>query len=204
MSLTQGSGAFAGVHENGFNDFVTAFFSARPRYLTWGSPGFVPATTVSETRMPSIEPFGIEWMIELTQPRLDIVPDTFGFEVPPQTNQFALEMRALITVDCADRRRQDDGVVSDPKSVALGVCALGHLERVGNEILLIIDQIEIKDIQPDRLETVLECMLLQILRTVVADLRIPYRNVFIQVGTLSPQGNVRLADDQARAFANII
>ena len=32
MSLTQAENVFAGIHEDGINDFLRAFFTARPRY----------------------------------------------------------------------------------------------------------------------------------------------------------------------------
>jgi hypothetical protein len=60
---------FASVHENGLNDLLTAYCSDRPRVLVYGSPSFVPTTTVAETSMPAIPfpgvPGGIQWRVTL-------------------------------------------------------------------------------------------------------------------------------------------
>ena len=45
MSLTEAERVFGGIHEDGINDLLKAFFNARPRHLKYGSPGFVGATT---------------------------------------------------------------------------------------------------------------------------------------------------------------
>lgn len=207
MSLTQTSGAYAGVHEDGMNDFMTAFFQARPRYLRWGSPAFVPVTSVSETQIPAIPPFGIEYLIELFRPEIDLYPDTKGFALPPGPGQFALQVIVKLTVGCAEKIRNpndDKQPVIRPISTTLAVCARGQVVRLGNELALIVDEVLIKDILPESLSAVLSCVMRMILQDVLRDLRIPYRSVFIQIGTLVPQGGITVENDTAKAFANII
>ena len=187
MSLTRTSGAYAGVHEDGVNDFVAAFFISRPRYLRWGSPAFVSATSVTETQIPAIPPFGIEYLIEFDQPVLDLHPDTKGFDLPPGPNQFALQIKLRLTVGCHRKRRnpQDEQpILIDPTSTELAVCARGTLIRLGNDIRLVVDEVQVKDIHPNSLGDVLSCLLRTILQEAVNDLRIPYRSIFIQIGTL--------------------
>lgn len=207
MSLTQNSGAYAGVHEDGINDFISAFFNARPRYLSWGSPAFVPSTTATETQIPAIAPFGIEYMIELEKPRLDLHPDTFGFSLPPGQGQFALEIKLRLTVGCQRKPRDpkdDKTPVIDPVETDLVLCALGHIVRQGNVLLFRVDDVVIKDIRPESLGKVLSCMLRMIVQEMLRPIRIPYRSIFIEIGTLSPVGGITIANDTASAHANIV
>ena len=75
MSLTESQAVFASVHENALNDVLTAFCTDRPRYLVYGSPAFVPATTIAETGMAAIAfpgiAGGIQWRVRLSIPRID-------------------------------------------------------------------------------------------------------------------------------------
>src|SRR6266404_6190879 len=88
MSLTGSDEFFASVHESGMNDFVHAFFTARPHYLHYGSPMFVPTSTASETRMDPINfpgvPGGIQWAVDFTIPIIDLFDDDSGGAMPPQ------------------------------------------------------------------------------------------------------------------------
>ena len=207
MSLTQTSGVYAGVHEDGINDFVTAFFNARPRYLCWGSPAFVTTTSVTETQIPAIPPFNIQYKIELEKPKLDLHPDTMGFALPPGLGQFALEVKVRLTVGCQRKLGdpKDDKIpVVEPIYTDLRLCAVGHFERQGNVILLVVDDVVIKDIHPESLGKVLSCMLRMILQEALSALRIPYRSIFIQIGTLTPVGGITIANDTASAHANIV
>ena len=54
MSLTEAETVFASIHEDAVNDMITAFCSARPHHLAYGSPAFTPVTTVAETSMAEI------------------------------------------------------------------------------------------------------------------------------------------------------
>jgi len=207
MSLTQTSGVYAGVHEDGINDFVTAFFNARPRYLHWGSPAFVASTSVSETRIPAIPPFNIEYEIVFEQPKLDLHPDTMGFALPPGPNQFALEVNVRLTVGCRRKPREpndDKPVAIEPIFTDLRLCAQGHFERQGSVLILVVDDVVIKDIRPETLGQVLSCLLRMVLQEALRELRIPYRSIFIQIGTLTPVGGINIANDIASAHANIV
>src|SRR5262245_22940325 len=115
MSLTEADHVFAGLHENAANDILTAFFTTRPRYLTYGSPLFVPATSLTATQMPRI-PFpgvpggGIEWGVEFEIPVLDFHPDSSG-GMPPQllfdSDMFSVRTKVTLRLGCM-RRNFDD------------------------------------------------------------------------------------------------
>ena len=207
MSLTQTSGVYAGVHEDGINKFVAAFFTARPRYLHWGSPGFVATTSVNETRIPAIPPFNIEYEIVFEQPKLDLHPDTMGFALPPGVGQFALEVKVRLTVGCRRKPRDpkdDKPAAIEPISTDLRLCAQGHFERQGSVMILLVDDVVIKGIQPESLGHVMSCLLRMVLQEALRELRIPYRSIFIQIGTLTPVGGIEIAKDIASAHANIV
>jgi hypothetical protein len=48
MSLTENADVFVGVHEDALNDLIAAVATDRPRLLVYGSPAFVPVTTVAD------------------------------------------------------------------------------------------------------------------------------------------------------------
>jgi hypothetical protein len=96
MSLTETEQVFAGVTEDAVNDLMIAIFTARPRYLIYGSPLFAPATTASVTQVPAI-PFpgvsgGIHYAVVFTIPKVDFHPDDSGgaSPLPPGLGQFTL------------------------------------------------------------------------------------------------------------------
>ncbi|MEH6829461.1 MAG: hypothetical protein V7661_01360 [Sulfitobacter sp.] len=207
MSLTGSEGLFAAVHQDGINDVVRAYFTSRPRYLNVGSSFFVPSTTVNATRIDAIDiGAGIHFLIELEIPRLDLHPDTFGFALPPNQNQFSLEIKGKITLLCRKERRDDTGKVPGGQTITteLGICSQGHIERTGDFLRFVIDNVEIKDISPDSLESIMECIIGMVLNEALSDLLVPYEAIFIQIGTLNPVGAPTIANDTLRARANFI
>ena len=131
MSLTEAQSVFAGVNETAINDVLTAFCTARPRYLAYGSPSFVPATTIAETAMPAIGfpgvPGGINWRLRLSVPRIDLFKQSMP--LPPQLTlkpgQFSAEITAELCIDCRrikidpkpprPKERDERGQDRDPK-----------------------------------------------------------------------------------------
>ena len=157
MSLTDAQEVFASVHETAINDFLTAFCTARPRYLSYGSPAFVPATTVANTAMSAINfpgvPGGIQWRIRLSIPRIDLFKqtDTLPPELSLGPGQFSLRVDAELCIECrriridpkpprpsrGDREQpvsipQDDRKhpLSELACFRLRIFALGHIEHV--------------------------------------------------------------------------
>jgi hypothetical protein len=90
------------------NDVVTAICTERPRLLVYGSPAFVPATTVNATRMDAI-PFpgisgGIEWRIRFDIPRIDLFQQTAP--LPPELTLPAGALSVHVACElCLDCRR---------------------------------------------------------------------------------------------------
>ncbi|MCB1997458.1 MAG: hypothetical protein H6932_08910 [Burkholderiaceae bacterium] len=197
MSLTDTQRVFASIHESALNDLLRAFFTARPRYLRYGSPAFVPATNVTATQMPAIAfpglPGGIDWAVQFEIPRVDLHdPDD---ALPPQLSLppggFSLRTAVKLCINCV-KRRDDRGQGKDPTGkpndddrslgevtcTELGVFAIGHLDSwndaSGNgEIRLRVDAVELVDITPDSLESVLECLIRMLLDAALSQVHLP-------------------------------
>jgi len=157
MSLTETESVFASIHETALNDLITAFCTDRPRYLVYGSPAFVPVTTVAETAMAAIPfpgvPGGINWRIRLGIPHIDLFAQTDP--LPPEFSmgpgQFSGSLDAELCIDCRQLRidpkpprpidlrgddqptnpdRPDGHPLSELTCFKLRVFILGHLEHV--------------------------------------------------------------------------
>ena len=229
MGLTQAEEVFGGITETGINDILDAFFHTRPRHLRYGSPGFVSTTTVASSSMPAIAfpgvPGGIDWSVRLAIPRVDLFPQTTG--LPPElslnTGQLSISTAVTLCVSCDKKRgRQPDNPDNPdgkdpgrgdqpPRDRVNGTCftlkvfAVGHIERtVGPDaVRVIVDSLEIVDIEPNGLESVIECLLLQILRAVLADVRLPLTTLRAGAFSLTITRGPEIAGDELSAFGNL-
>ncbi len=106
MSLTQSETVFASIHETALNDAIAALCNARPHLLAYGSPAFVPASTVAETSMAAIGfpgvPGGIQWRVRLSRPRIDLFKQSSS--LPPELTlgpgQFSAEIDVELCIEC--------------------------------------------------------------------------------------------------------
>lgn len=117
------------------------------------------------------------------------------------THDQASDERAAREAAKADRERWDEtrGKARDPMCAELGVAAIGHLvpTSAGGEpaVGFALDAIELVDVTPDALESVLECLLGTVLRAVLATLSIPLSAIRVGAFTLTPtQGPLIDAD----------
>jgi hypothetical protein len=225
MSLTQAENVFASIQEDALNDVLTAFCGDRPRYLVYGSPSFVPATTVAETAMPAIAfpgvPGGIQWRVQLSIPRVDLFPQTIL--LPPELalsqGRFGAEIAVELCLDCRrlridprpPRPRHGKDEPRDEKRPPTGqltccrleVFAVGHIQHVlaatgEDAIALAVDGVEIVDISPGEVEAVLECLLFMILQAVLAEIRLPLRALRAGAFQLSLTVGPLIEDDQVK------
>jgi hypothetical protein len=86
--------------------------------------------------------------------------------------------------------RDDWGKARSPMCCKLGVYAVGHLVSTWTArhqaIGFAVDSVEIVDIEPNALESVIECLLLMILRSVLATLSLPVHALELDAFTLTP------------------
>jgi hypothetical protein len=226
MSLTETADVFVGVHEDALNDLIAAVATDRPRLLVYGSPAFVPLTTVAETRMDAIGfpgiAGGIEWRVRFDTPQIDLFDRDRA--LPPELSlgpgQFSLRIDAELCVDCrrvkidtGPRGRDGDKDHDDPKGrhplrdvscCKLSVFAIGRLLRVataGGEpaITFEVDAVELVDISPDEVESVLECLMFMILQAVLAGFRIPIRALRVGAFSLAVTEGPLIEDDRVKA-----
>ncbi len=195
MSLTESQELFAAVHEKAINTFFTAFFTARPRFLHIGTPFFVSSTSVNHTQVDAIDlAGGIHFQILLKQPVVDLHPPSGDSLLPPGPNQFSLATTAKLSVLCVNVGN-DKEPRGETKTTEIEICATGHIERVSNKIQLVVDELEIKDIKPDSLEDIIECIMQAVINDALAIIQIPYQSFYIQIGTIIPSGDPPFIDD---------
>ena len=177
MSLTQAEHIFGGVHETGINDLLQAFFTARPRYLRYGTPLFVPVTTVAETSVAAISFFGlnIQFLITCSPiPTVDITPGGAGSTaLPPGVNEFTVRTTLNFTVVINNLPRITGSLqvfgLCEP-FVAVSTPGTG-------QIGITLKRVEIVDITPDPVESLIEGLALGILQTILATVRLPFNTI---------------------------
>lgn len=228
MSLTQAQHVFASIHESALNDLLTAFFNARARYLRYGSPAFVASTNVTATQMAAIGfpglPGGIDWAVRFSIPRIDLFKQSDP--LPPQLTLppggFSLRTDVELCVNCVRRRddtkpgaSHDNGGnqgqgqgLGEVTCTKLQVFAIGHLDSwndsSGNgEIRLRVDAVELVDITPDSLESVLECLIRMLLDAVLSQVHLPLAALRAGAFHLAVTQGPLIADDHVLARGNV-
>jgi hypothetical protein len=215
MSLTEAETVFAGVHEAGVNDLFLAFFTARPRFLTYATPALVPPvtpfTSVPAIAFPGI-PGGIEYRIKFEIPTVDFAPDSSGGSSPLPVGPGQLNIRTKVTITVGCYRYFDDtgkdrqGTLI-PISTSLEVWARGkptvtYFSPGNGEIGFSLDEVEIVDITPDSLESVMECILRMILQAVIRNVRLPFHTLTAGAFSLALLRGPELENDQVKVYGN--
>jgi len=214
MSLTLANTVLVAAHETGVNDFMAAFFAARPRHLVYGTPAFVPVTTVAATSISAMTfpgvPGGIDLLVVFALPTIDFYPDSSGgtSPLPPGPGQLAIHTKVRLTVGCK-RGRNDNENEFIPLSTSLELFATG-MPRVSvfgpgaGEIRFQLDRLEIVDIKPDSLESVLECLLLMMLRAALVNFRLPFNAMSVGFVTLILKNGPLIENDQIKVFGDVV
>ena len=215
MSLTESELLFASIHEGGVNDMLKAFFTARPRYLVYATPGLAPGTAftpLAPIAFPGM-PGGIEYAIALDIPVVDFAPDsTGGSPLPVGAQQIGIHTKVLLTVGCARKQerpgRDDKRGVFVPIDTALELWGRGRIMATYSgpgtgEIRFQVDEVELVDITPDSLETVLECILRMVLQAVLSNVRLPFQAVSAGAFSLALTRGPEVEDDQVKLYGSI-
>ena len=220
MSLTQTERVFGSVHETAINDFLSAFFTARPRYLHYSSstsllPPGTPFIAVPSIAFPGVPTGGIDYAVSFELPTVDINPDSSGgaSPLPPGAQQFTVKTKVTLTVGCFQRRglgRRENNFVLTPITAELDVFGRGGLVLAGigtgaGTVGFVVQEVELVDVTPDPLESVLECLIRTMLQGALSNLQIPIETLLL--GAIPfPMTLVRgpLAEvDAASVFANL-
>jgi len=176
MSHTQRQTLFAGVHESGINDLLRAFFTARPRFLNYGTaPTFVAATNVNATNVPAI-PFGnttLQYRIVVGMPSVDITPGGGGTPIAPGPGEFIVSTGITLTVAI--------GNVTFP-AVPLGIharCSPVVLSSSPGVGTIAVSEVELVDITPAGLETIVEGAMLAFMQMVLSNVTLPFNTLTV-------------------------
>ncbi|MCW5881652.1 MAG: hypothetical protein KIS91_12015 [Anaerolineae bacterium] len=216
MSLTQAEFLFAGVSEGGINDMVHAFFTARPRYLVYATPGLAPATPhtpVPPIAFPGVPGGGIQYAVALEIPVVDFDPNSNpASPLPVGAHQVGVRTKVALVVGCDRRsdRPNDDhqrGALV-PLATSLEVWGRGRLlaDYFGlgtGELRFQIDEVEIVDITPNSLETVMECLLRMIIQAVLSNVRLPFQALSVRAFTLELTRGPEVEDDQVKLYGKV-
>lgn len=222
MSLTEAEHLFAGLNETGANDLLRAFFTARPQHLNYRtSPavGPIPASAAAWTTIPTISfpgvPGGIQLAVQFSIPAVDFDPDTLG--VPPPLvfapGEFSLRTTVTLAVLCGSRAGDDhdhQGPTFALLRASLEVVGLGRV-RVqtfgpGNgELSFELEAVEIVDITPNDLESLLECLILQLLRALLSTVRLPFQGIPVAGAfTLQLLRGPEVEDNQVKLYGDAV
>lgn len=218
MSLTQIHDVFTSVHEDGLNDLIEAFYKSRTRYFIYGTPDFAPSTTATITSIPPISfpgiPGGIQFAVAFRQPSVDLHPDSSGGSavLPPQAGQFSISANVILIVLCGSGKRDidpthgtttDTGIVPTVEFTELEIHARGSINSDGVSIGFQVEEIEIVDITPDSLESVIECMMRMILNATLQNIRIPIPSLSLDAFSLTLTQGPTIEQDQIKVWGVI-
>jgi len=225
VSLTQAEHLFAGINESGVNDFLTAFFRARPHYLNYRTTpavGPTPAAASAWTTIPPISfpgvPAGLHRAIQFSTPIIDFDPDSSGGLPPPLTlgsGEFSLRTKVRLGVLCGVKR--DGGQNPDGKPVPSGTllqasldlwavgAASGTITGPGTGFVTFeVSQVELVDVTPDPLESVLECLILSMLQGLLSNVQLPFSAVTVDMFTLNLTRGPETETDEAKLYGDVI
>jgi hypothetical protein len=218
LSLTQSNNVFVGIHEKAINSFLKAFLTARSHYIRYGTSSFVPTTTSNATNIPPIIfpniPGGIEYMIEFSIPIIDLFPPTNSGPLPPNTGGLGLHSEVKITILCNKEIKQGEKKPSSiPLTTGIEVFAKGKIVStffgVGTgSIGFLLEEIRIPNFacvggKPDPFETILECIILMILKALLSGISIPFSALTIGFIQIILQRGPEIEEDQIKMWGDI-
>jgi hypothetical protein len=217
VSLTEAEHLFAGLDEAGANDLLRAYFGALPHHLNYRTTpavGPVPPnpgawTTIAPIAFPGA-PGGIHFAVQFDVPVIDFDPDSSGGMPPPlvlQADEFSIRTTVILSVLCdvKDRGHGDDqGPSGSLLRAKLGIWAIGSAAVSGGVLTFHTRAVELVDVTPDPLESVLECLMLTMLQAVLSNVRIPIDTFTAGGFVLSLLRGPELEDDQAKLYGDVM
>src|SRR4029453_14105749 len=193
----------------------------------------VAETSMAAIAFPGV-PGGIQWRIRFAIPHIDLFKQSVPLppELTLGPGQFSAHIAAELCLDCGriridpkpprdkfgdhrpnepakDDKPDDRHPLREVTCRRLDVFAIGHIERVmtstgEDAITFAVDAVEIVDIKPDDLESVLECLLFMILQAVLAQIRLPLRALRAGAFQLTLTVGPLIEDDQVKMRGNFL
>ncbi|HVC13237.1 MAG TPA: hypothetical protein VND62_00080 [Acidimicrobiales bacterium] len=214
MSLTGTHHAFASIDEHGVNVVLHAFFTARPRYLHYGSAPFVTANSTTETLISPIAfpgvAGGISYAIDFTIPVVDLYPPNGTLPAPLvlDPGKLSISTTVAITIGCAVPKGNDGRGSVHPVSTKLRVIAIAHPSGVYvspgvGHITFHVDEVLIPDIEPVTLRAVLDCLLEMTLNAVLSSVQLPFNIIDVDFFKIILEEGPTIADDQIELWGDI-
>jgi len=174
----------------------------------------------------------IDWRVSFDIPQIDLFKESMPLppQLTLQPGQFSLRTRVELCINCV--KRQDDhkedtgrddrgkedkgkddrgrerGQLGEVVCTRLGVYGVGHLDSWHNgngdgEVRLRVDAVELVDITPDGLESLLECLIRMVLDSALMHVVLPLKalraGAFHLVVTRGPD----IADDSIKVFGDV-
>lgn len=219
VSLTEAEHVFAGPHESGVNDLFRAVFLTRPRLLRYAS--FAPTSAVV-TNIPAISFPGvgsIHFAVIFDIPVVDFHPDSSGGMPPPLAlgiGEFSVRTTVTLILLCRGDRKRDEGATTHlPPASTAPVVAKLDVWGVGSptvttfgpssgEMTFRLRAVELVDITPDDLESLLECLIRMLLDAVLQQVRLPFNALDAGFFSLNLLRGPEVEDDQAKLYGDIV
>ncbi|WP_203989840.1 hypothetical protein [Virgisporangium aurantiacum] len=215
MSLTEAENVFAGLNETGLNDMLRAIFTARPRLLNYRTSPAVtnnPVSASAWTTVPVIAfpgvPGGIEYAVQFDIPQSDIAPQSAALPPPLTLGPGQISLRTAVTLTLLCRSRQggnDQQPAGTSISVGLEAAAVGRIvvRSVGlgsGSIAFDLQRVELVDVTPEKLESLLECLILTFLRGALASVELPFSAIRLGAFSLNLLRGPESEDDQLKLY----
>jgi hypothetical protein len=169
---------------------------------------------------------GLGWAVSFSIPELDFFPQTLP--LPPElpgigVGGLSIRTKVTLIVNCAECQKREGGQLAthleppgkdvprckaEPTEVTLEVFGLGRplVNYSGpgtGEIGFRVDAIELVDVAPDELESLLECLIRMVLQAVLDTVRLPFRALSAGAFTLALTRGPEIADDQLKAWGTV-
>ena len=144
---------------------------------------------------------------------MDFDPDSSGgaAPLPIGAQQVGISTTVTLTVGCTrwvDGQNPDRNGSVVPISTTLEVWARGKMTvtyfgpGVG-EIGFQVDEVEIVDIKPDTLESVVECIVRMVLQAFLMNVKLPFNALTVGAFSLALLRGPEVEDDQVKLYGNV-
>jgi len=190
----------------------------------------VDVTHMAAIPFPGV-PGGLGWAVSFSKPEIDFYPQTNA--LPPELPGIApgglsVSTKVTLIVNCAecqkgdreaDRDRNSDNkdrppandvprCKAEPTEVTLGVFALGRPTATyfgpgTGEIGFRLEAVELVDVLPDGLESLLECLIRMVLQSVLDTVRLPFHALSAGAFSLALTRGPEISDDQLKAWGTV-